>query len=579
MDYGFGAERFSPCTSKMHSRIAVLATVIAATAGFVAGRMLGGNSTPPIRVTLAAKSGAISESGTLPNSDGFIRDENNRAISRLLARKSSSHELIPRICREMEQWSSADFAEFAAGRSALAKEVAAIKTSENPRVVATISRAAAERWLAIDSTGAIAWMRSNADEANGLRATLAGSIARAAAETLVSEIDSLPQLLSGPVMEGFAVRHPDAARNWHAEIKDEKRRATLRVSLITGLAYSAPDDAVRLLTKKDWEGARSPALNAVVDMAEQRGVSELLRIGELLPEKKVRVDLWERMVVQSPELAARTVTDWKVTDNMLARAVGAWAFKAPREAAAFCMQAEYKQRKGVLEKVAEVWAAREPSEAVRWLESAGIPDENKREVSVAIAKAWSARDMPAAMAWLDSQNMADADGSFTRKAADWLSTRGRLDEAEQRILKLDPAQMFNAASAILNGETPISPKQRVALAMKISERTGSPKAISRAVLTWSVESPENALQFVRALPESGTRDSAMLSWVATNSESTLDELAGVISEISNPWERARAAEVIVKDGKNHDPRAVRSWLEKLPGLDPQYRSHLLEVRK
>jgi hypothetical protein len=53
----------------------------------------------------------------------------------------------------------------------------------------------------------------------------------------------------------------------------------------------------------------------------------------------------------------------------------------------------------------------------------------------------------------------------------------------------------------------------------------------------------------------------------------------VISEISNPWERARAAELIVKDGKNHDPRAVRAWLEKLPGLDPQYRSHLLEVRK
>lgn len=487
------------------------------------------------------------------------------------------------LCHELENWSPAEFSAFAAGEGELARlcELRMRNDWGNDSFRKTVLGAVAERWTQVDSSSALAWMDASIGSENKTTKVLAQELAKASYQSVFARIESLVAVKSpliAPALEGFAMSHPERARAWFQSLPESEFREDCRVKLIQGLAVSAPDDAVALVTAEDPK-ANARSLRAILAAADERGTASLWRLGELMPDKSFREDIIRKTLEQAPEDACRMIREWGIRSSSRSAALNAWAVRSPERALAFCQEISPKGWIKDASGIFKGWAVRAPLSAIAWIEAAQLPVDSSDALFSDITSAWVATDPRAAFAWLDANGSPGINRGAAKAIATQLSAMGRHDDAANGILALEPDKMHEVAMPILSGNTKADFQTRAALGMKISERTGEVAAVQTALSGWAAESPEKALDWVRTAAEIKDRDSVMLSWVTVNEGATFEEYRGWVHEISDPWKRARTADWVMKQHASTFPHAARRWLESLEGLHPGYRAYLMEIHK
>lgn len=312
-------------------------------------------------------------------------------------------DLVLPLCRELESWSPAEFRSFAAGEGELSRlcELRMRTDWGNDSFRKAVLGVVAERWKQVDASNALAWMDANIGSENKTAKALAQELARVSHESVFARIESLAaekSPLIAPALEGFAKSHPERALAWFKSLPESEFREECRVKLIEGLAVSAPDDAVALVTAEDPK-ANTRSLRAILAAADERGTASLWRLGELRPDKSFREDIIRKTLEQAPEDACRMIREWGIRSSSSSVALNAWAARSPERALAFYQEGSPKGWGKDASAIFRGWAVRAPLAAIAWIEAAHLPVDASDALFSDVTSVWVASDPPAAFAW------------------------------------------------------------------------------------------------------------------------------------------------------------------------------------
>ena len=215
-------------------------------------------------------------------------------------------------------------------------------------------------------------------------------------------------------------------------------------------------------------------------------------------------------------------------------------------------ETELPNRDECATKMASVWAATSPEEALAWAKE--LPEELSSRAVQAAIEPMARDDFAAALGAASALPAVQQDAALSALA------RALADGV--------PGDQSHLPGVLrLVEETPEGP--------------GRAAAARSAILKWTEADPEAASAWVAVQQDGPSRDAAIQGFGSAVVASRHDPEAGLewISVMSNPADRKSALELNVREWAGFDPTSARAWVQSAPRLSDGDRETLLPLTR
>ena len=93
---------------------------------------------------------------------------------------------------------------------------------------------------------------------------------------------------------------------------------------------------------------------------------------------------------------------------------------------------------------------------------------------------------------------------------------------------------------------------------------------------WSEQNPTAAAEWLGALPQGKVRDAAVAGFGSSAFDRDPEGAVAWVQTISDPRDRDRQTEELMRRWLSTDANAARAWLDANPQITPEERSRILE---
>lgn len=249
--------------------------------------------------------------------------------------------------------------------------------------------------------------------------------------------------------------------------------------------------------------------------------------------------VWAENDPQAALAWARSLTTDKL--GALNAAISTIAANDPQAASKMLLSLAPEEREVAIKSIAGTWAAQNFSETETWANS--LPP-NERQVAIGSAIGSIAEEDPL----LASQKIED------------------LPEGEARQ---------QAIARVVSAWATDDPAAAAQYALSHQNEGAQANSVQDIVRSWTGQDTTKALSFVNSLPVGIVKDSALSSYILSDTKSPHSSLVTLAESITD--ERSRAQTIMISTGRwmREDPAAATAYVEQSPTIPPRMKERLL----
>jgi hypothetical protein len=471
-----------------------------------------------------------------------------------------------------------------------------------------------ERWLEVDSAGALRFLESStilkeappgrllrsqvASVQGGLFAVLARRQPDWAQQYLTTLKPGAPREVGVfQLLNEFAQQNAAKGREMLAAFSEGADRRAAVQGYVTGLATADVRAGFDVAAAESAGPLRKELLELVLRKAAERGVGIVRELVDRVDDAALRREL---VADAALEIA------WRSRDDPLP-----WLMEeAQRTPSPRMAEGGFDPWPGAVAQA--VRTTGDPVRALDW--AATLLHDPEKKLLLSILGTWDQRDNAGLRNWLASHsdtldaavleklgrtlvNLARRDGPGTRAWAAGLPP-GRLREQAQFQIALssaaegDPTHATAAYASVAGRDTNGALAKQLATALATKDGAAAAKwatalpaspartaAVSAVVEQWSQRDPYAAAEWLGQMPPGAERDSAVREYAGKVVYADPFAAAEWVEQVADPATRGKAAEAVFGTWKNEDPIASRAWLRALPGVDETWRADFLRKAK
>ena len=210
---------------------------------------------------------------------------------------------------------------------------------------------------------------------------------------------------------------------------------------------------------------------------------------------------------------------------------------------------------GVMSEVAKT----DPAKAASMLATMNMDDAGRAVRTV--AEYYGASNFTEAQKWIQSLPV-DEQASAMSSAISGLAKSDPEGAAAQVAMMEDGGSKDRAIESVVESMAKTNPESAAEFLLQQSSDEAKSRSMRELMPSWVAKDPTAALNYAAALPKGDVRDSALQSYVWSNSSAPPAELVKVVESIDSSRDRDRAMWVTTTRWMREDPDAAKAYIEQ-----------------